>query len=351
MLLAPHFFRWPVTVSINGTTTQVSYGTTLSRAALGTLDRSQLYGDLLSVDGEVFESYGGQAPVFYVNGSPRDGESPVRRKITISVERGADTVEASDVVQVAVEPELNRRGTGPLRQVVEPGSVGIIEQTVGRRSGVIVDARELTAAQPVTVSQLAYSGETKIIALTFDDGPHPVHTPELLDLLSELEVSATFFVTGLEVRRNPAIAQRIVAEGHQIANHSYGHPNYTNLDYDQKREDFLSAQDRIEDATGIRPAWVRPPYGLANSSTYSMLGSEMLIAHWTIDPVDWRRPGTGSIHRRVVERAHPGAIVLLHDGGGNREQTVSAVRLIIEDLREEGYRFVTVAQLYSHISE
>jgi peptidoglycan/xylan/chitin deacetylase (PgdA/CDA1 family) len=347
IFVAPHAFRWPVTITLNDTQVQIPYGTTIGRAALNNMERGQLYGDILAVDGSVFEEFGGEAPSFEVDGQEIDASTPIHRARNFAVKRGADVNEPIAEELFDIEPEFIQRGYGPFKQVLNPGEVGVSARVFGELSEIEIDVEERIAPQPVEVQFSAFERNSRVVALTFDDGPHPVHTPALLEVLADEEVLATFFVTGLEVARHPNIAQQIVDAGHQIANHSYGHQDYRYLSYEEKRRDFQRSQDIIETSTGVRPNWVRPPYGLMNTSTFSLYGAEeMKIAHWTVDPADWRKPGARTIRERVVNQVRPGSVVLLHDGGGDREQTVRATRRIIRDLREDGFRFLTVEQLY-----
>ena len=343
----PHLLRWPVTITLNGVETQVRYGTSIGQAAASNLERSQLYGNLLAVDGSILRNYGGEPPLFTVNGQEYNLNIPINSTKDISVRRGADITE--DIIEEVIEhdPELIQAGEGPFRQVLDPGRVGISIRSFGEISEIEVDIVKQASAQPVEVQFSSFERSSRVAALTFDDGPHPVHTPALLEVLAEEEVYATFFLTGLEVARHPNTARQIAEAGHQIANHSFGHYDYRSLSYADKYLDLQRSQDIIEASTGIRPTWVRPPYGLIDANTFSLYGShDLMIAHWTLDPIDWRRPGAGTIANRVIDQIHPGAVILLHDGGGDREQTVQATRTIIEDLREEGYRFLTVEQLY-----
>jgi len=349
---APHIFRLPVTVSLNGQTISVPYGTTFMEAARDHMDTGDLYGRLLAVDDSTIDEQGGAPPDFLVRDRSRNPESAIRRSLDIAVVRGVDKVEDTVTEEVEVTPELIRTGSGPFRHVTVSGRVGLTERTLGELSGIELSTRQLVEPRPVEIelSRVPQSSEaSSYIALTFDDGPHPEFTPALLDVLREENARATFFLLGVQVEQHPDLVRRIVEEGHQIANHSYSHRDHRELSFEEQREDFLKAQDLIEEASGIRPTWVRPPYGMATASTYSLYGQEdMMVAHWSIDPVDWRRPGTEVIRTRVVERAYPGAVVLLHDAGGNRNQTVAATRGIIRDLREKDYSFLTVEQLYEH---
>ena len=347
----PHILRTPVTVSLNGQAFDVPYGATILEAASSKLEPGQLFGRLLAVDGSVLDEYGGATPDFQIRGRARLPDTLIRRPVSIAVIRGADVTEGTITEEFEVEPELIIEGGGPFRRVAISGRVGTSERTVGETSGIEVSVRELVEPRPVKVERSRFPrGEDapQLIALTFDDGPHPDYTPALLDVLRAENVRATFFLLGMQAQRYPDIVRSIVEDGHQIANHSYNHRDHRDLTYAQQREDFLKAQDLIEEAAGLRPTWVRPPYGMAKASTYSLFGLEnMMVAHWTIDPVDWRRPGTDTIRDRVVTRAHPGAVVLLHDAGGNRNQTVNATCEIIRELKEEGYSFLTVEELYA----
>jgi peptidoglycan/xylan/chitin deacetylase (PgdA/CDA1 family) len=178
----------------------------------------------------------------------------------------------------------------------------------------------------------------KQVALTFDDGPS-IYTPQVLDILRRKKVKATFFMLGDMVSADPAAARRVLAAGHEIANHSSSHsllPSYSNIS---------RAGRAIRRATGFKPCLFRPPYGALNSSVISSARSlDMKSILWDIDTSDWSTPGTGTIRARVSS-AGPGSIVLMHDGGGPRSQTVAALSGAIHNLRARGYEFVTVTKL------
>ena len=285
--------------------------------------------------------------MFLVDGDEHNLNAPINNTKNITVRRGADITESIIEEVIEHDPELIQTGEGPFREVLDPGRVGISIRSFGEISEIEVDIVEQATVQPVEVRYSSFERNSRVVALTFDDGPHPAHTPALLEVLAEEEVHATFFLTGLEVARHPNTARKIAEAGHQIANHSFGHYDYRTLSYADKYLDLQRSQDIIEASTGIRPTWVRPPYGLIDANTYSLYGShDLMIAHWTLDPIDWRRPGACTIANRVINQVHPGAVILLHDGGGDREQTVHATQRIIDELREEGYRFLTVEQLF-----
>ncbi len=185
-----------------------------------------------------------------------------------------------------------------------------------------------------------------VLALTFDDGPHPELTPKLLDILRQQGVRATFFVLGSNVAKYPEIARRIVAEGHEIANHSYNHPALTKLGAARMNDEVGKTCDIIEQATGRRPLSIRPPYGALNATVeHALLQNYGLnVVLWSVDPLDWKRPGSAEVVRRLVAGARPGAILLAHD---IHPGTVEAIPEVIAQLKSQGYTFATVGQLHA----
>jgi peptidoglycan/xylan/chitin deacetylase (PgdA/CDA1 family) len=189
-------------------------------------------------------------------------------------------------------------------------------------------------------------GDRRRVALSFDDGPDPVHTPALLDALAELDVKATFFVVGAAVDAHPALCRRIAAEGHELGNHTYRHPSLP-LHRGRRVAGEIAATDRaIAEATGQVPHLARPPYGGRSPwtvRTLARLGKRTVL--WDVNPFDWRG-GTGDeIAARVLRRARPGSIVLLHDARDGGDRTVAAVRRLVPQLRARGYELATVGAL------
>lgn len=181
------------------------------------------------------------------------------------------------------------------------------------------------------------------VALTFDDGPHPQHTPAVLAILREHGVVATFCVVGAQVRLYPDLVREIVADGHALCNHTVAH----DTELRQKAESAIAA-DLIETHEAIVAAvpGAEVPYFRAPGGNFAGNVNEVVQAQgmtplgWSLDTQDWRRPGAEAIRDRVIEGIHPGAIVLIHDGGGDRSGSVAALTDIITTLRDEGYRFV-----------
>jgi peptidoglycan/xylan/chitin deacetylase (PgdA/CDA1 family) len=190
----------------------------------------------------------------------------------------------------------------------------------------------------------------KRLALTFDDGPNPHNTPELLDTLAAKEIRATFFVVGRRVRRFRDLLARTAAAGHEIGNHCDHHVPLSALPAAIIRREINVCGNLVAAVTGRRPRFMRPPMGWINDKvleTARELGYEPVIG--SIHPQDSRRPGTTTILRRIRRRLEPGAIIILHDGGWrigcDRSQTIAAVDIITDELLQAGYRFETLSEL------
>jgi len=199
---------------------------------------------------------------------------------------------------------------------------------------------------------LYWHGDPRVkkIALTFDDGPNEPYTSEVLKILKENNVRATFFLVGKNVEANPQAARDILAAGHVIGNHSYDHRNLVTRTNTQVRQEIRKAEKAIEDATGQKTTLFRPPYGDEDTLTLRQtrkLGYVMV--EWSVSAEDWRRPGLDKIISNVVGHVRNGSIILMHDGDklrrGDRSQTVAALPRIIARLRQQGYEFVTVPEL------
>ncbi|WP_369390783.1 bifunctional polysaccharide deacetylase/glycosyltransferase family 2 protein [Streptomyces sp. CG1] len=202
------------------------------------------------------------------------------------------------------------------------------------------------AARAVHTARL----QDRTIALTFDDGPDPVWTPRILDVLRRNHVRATFFVVGTEVAAHPELVRRIVAEGHQIGIHTFTHPDLSRLAPWQRSLELRETQLAVAGAAGVTTALLRPPYSsendALNDADWSVLKQADLAGYVTVlssqDAEDWQRPGTDRIVANATPRSHTGQILLMHDGGGNRSQTVAALNTLIPRLEAQGFQFATV---------
>lgn len=182
------------------------------------------------------------------------------------------------------------------------------------------------------------------LALTFDDGPHPTHTPRLLDLLKEKNAKATFYVVATNARRYPEIMRRIIAEGHEIGNHTVTHTALTKLSDEGVRKELRGCHEAIVAATGVAPRTMRPPYGAITAAQKSWIRKEFgyPTIMWSVDPLDWKKPGSSVVASRLVSGASAGGILLVHDIHGG---SVDAIPSTLDQLIGRGYRFVTVTQL------
>ncbi len=189
------------------------------------------------------------------------------------------------------------------------------------------------------------TGKEKLVALTFDDGPSEFTEP-LLDVLAEAGVKVSFFCEGRKILERPELVMRAYDEGHLVGTHSFSHRNLLFATPSSSREEIAKGAEALNDVLGVRPLWFRPPYGMRYPWTLLQARSEgMSAVLWSNCPRDWMRPGAEVIAQRVMEELQPGDVVLLHDGGGDRSQTVEAVRRLIVDIRDRGYEFVRVDQM------
>jgi peptidoglycan-N-acetylglucosamine deacetylase len=182
----------------------------------------------------------------------------------------------------------------------------------------------------------------RAIALTIDDGPDPEYTPQVLRLLKRYQVTATFSVIGLHVAAYPKLARSVAEAGHQIANHTWTHADLVGMRDHRVRDELARASDAIHAATGVRAGLFRAPYGAWSAAVITQCERmRMVPLDWSVDPRDWARPGVPSIVRTIMRNTRPGSIILEHDGGGNRSQTVAALRIVLPRLLDEGYHFRT----------
>jgi peptidoglycan/xylan/chitin deacetylase (PgdA/CDA1 family) len=183
------------------------------------------------------------------------------------------------------------------------------------------------------------------VALTFDDGPGP-YTPGVLSVLEREHVPATFFVIGEELRYFSASTAREIRDGFVIGDHTETHPMLAHLSAHDQREQLFEQAARIELLGGKRPSLFRPPYGSFNTTTFHLLHQmRMLMVLWSVDTDDYRHPGVEVIVQRATEGIKPGAIILMHDAGGDRSQTIAALPAIVRAVRARGLHLVTVPQL------
>ncbi|MBI4733793.1 MAG: polysaccharide deacetylase family protein [Rubrobacteridae bacterium] len=200
--------------------------------------------------------------------------------------------------------------------------------------------------------------DENVVAITFDDGPNPNYTPQLLDILKEKGVKATFFVVGLHVKKYPDIAKRIVDEGHDIGNHTYTHKDMVPSTRRMVLAQVNKTDHVITKITGVKTSLFRPPRGIYGSAVRRLLVDEkkyrMIL--WSVSSVDWRGISATAIHKRIMRYVRPGSILLFHDSGAlvrregaSRENTVEALPTVIDSLIAKGYRIVTITEMLERI--
>lgn len=185
----------------------------------------------------------------------------------------------------------------------------------------------------------------RIVALTFDDGPHPSYTPAILAVLHAHHAHGTFFVVGNEVKHYPHILREIIRDGNELGNHTSNHPKLSQL----TEKEIRSCDELIEDVTGFRPVLLRPPGGHISDRLLTLsrkTGHVLIMWTWDVDAKDWMKPGIRTIVQKIVDHVDPGDIIILHDGGGKRSQTVEALPIILSDLARRGYACVSVSELF-----
>ena len=241
----------------------------------------------------------------------------------------------------AAGPAAGPAATTPSPPGVPPGSGGPSR----RRSIPRSDARAIAAVLATTPAVSTGSARHRAIALTFDDGPSP-YTPAIVATLVRMRVPATFFVVGQQLRYFSAGLRDELAHGFEVGDHTTNHAMLSVLGAGAQTAQIAGDADSLVRRGAPDVQLFRPPYGAYNATTIAVLRRlHMLLVTWSIDPGDWRRPGSAAVMRAVLSAARPGAIVILHDGGGDRSQTVAALPRIIRGLRRMHYDLVTVAHL------
>ncbi len=264
-----------------------------------------------------------------------------------------DARQAAQLEEVHFAYGLDYEGRGEILRITAQPHSGKRTIEFDPKRNLITAERFVAFPSPYVITR--QGGQNRKVALTFDDGPDPRYTSQILDALRQAGVHATFFIIGVNGELHPDLLRREVEEGHEIGSHTFTHPNISVISPTQFQLELSATQRLLASAVGRQTLLFRPPYAvdaepetpdqvrpieLASAQGYLTVGMQ-------IDPDDWQRPGTDEIVRRTVEAAERGEgnVILLHDAGGDRDQTVEAIPRIIEALRARGFQFVTIAEL------
>ncbi|MBT2287888.1 polysaccharide deacetylase family protein [Paenibacillus albidus] len=216
-----------------------------------------------------------------------------------------------------------------------------------RRSSKGLSLSELLRKYPETI--MTRGPRSKSIALTFDDVPDPRFTPQLLDVLKQHHVRATFFVVGSRAEKHPALVARMIREGHVIGNHSYNHPQFAKLQMNEFKAQIIRTENILFSLSGYKPKLIRPPYGDINEQQLKWAKSHgYKLVNWNVDSLDWRGLPKAQVRNNIIAHTGRGSIILQHGGGGhnsNLKGTIQALPEVISILRKRGYTFVTVPQM------
>jgi peptidoglycan-N-acetylglucosamine deacetylase len=253
-------------------------------------------------------------------------------------------------------PDLILEGSGDIWRIDDKPKRGVRSFTYDKSTDLFTAERYDSYPLSYEIDQLG--AVPKKLAISFDDGPDPRWTPRILDVLKEKNVPASFFVIGEEASKSPGLLRREYAEGHSIGNHTYTHPVYDEISPTQLRWELNLTQRLIESTLGVKSILFRPPYGIDHQPEYAEEVAQLpltqdmgyLIVGQKIDPHDWRQPYGKQVPAQeiidgVMQQANAGNIILFHDGGGDRSQTVAALPVIIDQLRARGFQFVSVPEL------
>lgn len=204
----------------------------------------------------------------------------------------------------------------------------------------------LTVATQITakpLSDVRWQAKPGTVALTFDDGPNPTYTPQILRILKENHIKATFFVMGWAAKKYPELMRQIVADGNAVASHSWSHPKLTQISQQQLYKEVVRPKESIKAAIGKYPVCLRPPFGMGNKRVGNFIRQHgMIMVPMGFNSFDYTRPGYKQIAAQVVNNARSGRVFLLHDGPKRREQTVKALPLIIKGIRAKGLGFSAI---------
>lgn len=349
-------YPWPYNIMLNGHEVSITKNTTTDDL----FDISGFKpkpGNLLAIDGELLQNGKGEAFAIEVNGEKVNPEGHVyAQNDTVVLTNGDDVTEEVTEEYIDLPNTIATSGIGAIHRLTTPETAG----SMLRRTGVISGKVQEEVVNPPSVVQLdRFNIDTngkKVIALTFDDGPWHGSTNQVLDVLEANGAKATFFTIGQQIEGNEDAILRAHQGGNQVCTHTWDHASGSgqgvNLDYmtpEEQLNEIRMGMEAISNVTGEDASVViRVPGG--NFSDNTALLASTLATHeigWNIDTHDWRRPGVEAIETTLLA-AQPGNIILMHDGGGDRSQTIQALANALPVLKEQGFEFVTIDELLQY---
>jgi peptidoglycan/xylan/chitin deacetylase (PgdA/CDA1 family) len=290
----------------------------------------------------------GGPQIIDVDGSIASSDTVLGHGSAVVSRRGPDTVEPIETVTVETTPPIRYRGHGPVESVEMSSKPGLARVVRGAVSGIELERRVILRAGPMTVRrEPAWPGRRRV-ALTFDDGPCPGQTELFVAALQDAGARGTFFMVGYLTTRHPALAHVVADAGMEVGAHSQSHKPLKRASHAMIRSEISKGITSVTKVIGKRPVFYRPAAGSVNGFVYQEAKRlKVRVVMWTIDPKDWKKPGANVIARRILDRIRPGSVVLMHDGGGDRSQTLEALKIVLGGLAARGYETVTLSELYA----
>ncbi len=341
----------PVSITVGGRNTHVRIGSTIAEVYKDK-HAETTPGNFLSINGRVLREGEGHPYTAQIDDRELTWEESSAYRIQggehLRFLDGGDVTETYQSTTEPIAPLLAFDGTGTTVEYVSQwGKAGVLEHRTGDESGEKLDVVTQEAVPCIVKrSWLFLEEDKKYVAITFDDGPAEPYTQEYLDILARYDAKATFFNLGDNVLQYPDLARRVIEEGHQLANHTMAHNQLTAVSAATVSSEINRSAQVINDTCGIATTHLRPPYGDFSSESWLASGGQVTASiRWSGDSQDWMLPGVDALVENALLNLHPGSVILMHDGGGDRSQDVEALPKILERLRDEGYTCVTMADL------
>ena len=340
-----------VEITLNGASVKVRINSDIERV-ISDQELELEPGDLLAVDDEVLEKGGGTAYTVTLGGKKVSGKKLASIQLEggeeVTIEDGEDVYEDHDVAATTIEPTLTVEGTGPVRYVETWGKAGRSEVWTGSKTGKVVDkgvVEEPVNALVKCASVLPGKKDEKYVALTFDEGPSN-QTEEIIRILQEKGVKATFFVSGDKGSSNSAAVRAIAEAGNEIGTNAYSDVDLRELGASDLRDQITKGFEAVSDAAGTSTALLRPPFGEFSEENWAAaMDLVSVVVTWNVDSGDWLLQGADSVIETVTGSVSNGDIVLFTDNDATASQTVEALPQLIDRLLESGYKLVTISEL------